>query len=279
VFKDLKPYVCTFEDCPKPDQLFEYRSDWYEHEVEVHWREWYCDVCTRIFTTKTAFAEHLESSHHDQIPESDLCAVINRCERAAISERNCPLCGENNLPGPFRGHLARHMRYLALFALPRGNENTDDQKSESIGAQASSQEETPSTGDSSDKTDLDFDSNPSRGTTEEEDLVPLPPGNESADDITSEPSGAQASEEGASATGAVLDQPDSNFHSNPGPGSTEEATASSRLEYLSLSSNATHLLNVCCFLSLDSIPHDRLGSLSLQLGNSVDDYRMLSPGM
>jgi hypothetical protein len=191
------------------------------------------------------------------------------------------MCGERYLPGPFRGHLARHMQHLALFALPRGNESADDNKSESIGAQASSDEETSSTDNSSDKTDLDFDSDPSRGSTEEE-LVPLPLENERADDITSEPSGTQASgpsEEVSSATGDILDQPDSYFNPNPARGSTKEATASPHIEaYRSLSDNATQLLNVCSFLNHNSLPCEHLGSWDLRCGTSIDDDRLLSQG-
>ena len=50
-FRDLRPYVCTFDSCTEPNRLFETRHDWFDHEVRYHRREWYCVECDFAFPT------------------------------------------------------------------------------------------------------------------------------------------------------------------------------------------------------------------------------------
>lgn len=140
VFRDLRPYVCTFKDCPKPDRLFDSRHDWYNHEVEVHRREWFCNACDQPFPTKALFESHLRQNHPDLFTEAHLQAVVDRCERAIDSEQACPLCEEECFPGQLQSHLARHMQQLALFTLPKASEETYGDAA-SIGAQAQKSDE------------------------------------------------------------------------------------------------------------------------------------------
>lgn len=138
VFRDLRPYVCTFHGCPKSDRLFNTRHDWYDHEVEFHRREWFCSSCIEAFPTKARLREHLRHSHSDIFTETQPTAidrVVDRCERAIDSVQPCPLCVGKYTPQKLQSHLARHMQQLALFALPRTA--GFDEEGESVGAQAS----------------------------------------------------------------------------------------------------------------------------------------------
>ena len=38
IFKDIKPYVCTFSDCSMPDRLYDNRHEWYFHETSGTYR-------------------------------------------------------------------------------------------------------------------------------------------------------------------------------------------------------------------------------------------------
>lgn len=136
VFRDLRPYVCTFNDCPKPDRLFDSRHEWYDHEVEVHRREWFCNTCQQLFPTKTRFADHLAQSHQDIFTEAQIVVAVDICGRAIDSEQLCVLCGEKFLPARLRRHLAHHMQQLALFSLPQSMDDSDDSGG-SVGAHAS----------------------------------------------------------------------------------------------------------------------------------------------
>lgn len=63
--------------------------------------------------------------------------VIQRCEGTIQAEQNCPLCSEAFLPTALRGHLARHLQEVALFALPRMADADDDKTVNSRLVQAS----------------------------------------------------------------------------------------------------------------------------------------------
>ena len=161
VFRDLRPYVCTSEHCPKPDQLFERRNHWYDHEVQCRRGKWYCDDCKTTFRTKGDFTDHLKTNHEKLLSESELIATINRREKASLGDQPCPVC-----PGlqvysytSLQSHLARHMQELALFTLhSRSGEAIDEV--ESNAAQSSVGVEDNSV-DSSEYSNLGFGPNPS----------------------------------------------------------------------------------------------------------------------
>ncbi|KIX08476.1 uncharacterized protein Z518_03132 [Rhinocladiella mackenziei CBS 650.93] len=89
VFKDLMPYVCVFHDCSAPNRLYDSRREWFQH-----------------LRTK-----HIPSVNPGK-PEG------------------CPLrCGADVPVVLLERHLGRHLEELALFALPRtdneGEENSN----------------------------------------------------------------------------------------------------------------------------------------------------------
>jgi hypothetical protein len=156
VFKDIKPYVCTFKECPKQNHLFDSRHEWFEHEQELHRKEWYCNSCGKIFASSADCGEHLRQVH------PGLQTAVDRCERTIQSEQTCPLCPTCYLPGRLQRHLARHMQQIALF-VPRPYEG-EIGDSNSNGAQADDLDDEirePGVGD-----ELDFDSNSSKSSSD-----------------------------------------------------------------------------------------------------------------
>ncbi|OQE23428.1 hypothetical protein PENFLA_c011G00274 [Penicillium flavigenum] len=86
VFNDLMPYLCIFPNCPTPHRLYESRRDWFSH---------------------------LQSQH--SISESPGIHV------------DCPLCLSSVPSGKqLERHVGRHLEELALFALPRSEEDDDE---------------------------------------------------------------------------------------------------------------------------------------------------------
>lgn len=61
--------------------------------------------------------QHLTVTHQHWINNIDM--VIHGCEGPIQTEQPCVFCGAAYLPLALRGHLARHMQDIALFALPR----------------------------------------------------------------------------------------------------------------------------------------------------------------
>ncbi|KAJ9492054.1 hypothetical protein VN97_g1191 [Penicillium thymicola] len=83
VFNDLMPYMCVFPSCPTPHRLYESRREWFSH---------------------------LQSQH--SISETPNVHV------------DCPLC-LSSLPSgkQLERHVGRHLEELALFALPRSEDD------------------------------------------------------------------------------------------------------------------------------------------------------------
>ena len=127
VFGDLKPYVCTSLDCPKADELFGSRREWFNHEVQLHWREWYCDACSKLFIQKTLFQEHIEKKHPELVTKGHLEAVISSYERATVNRIICPLCGNEFTVQTLEKHLGLHLQEVALFVLPDPGEGSSSE--------------------------------------------------------------------------------------------------------------------------------------------------------
>jgi hypothetical protein len=131
VYKDLRPYVCTFVDCTAPDRLFETRNRWSEHEAQAHMRWWECvDGCKKPFNSKSAFEDHIRHTHQNLFIGNQFPALVNMQERQMNpkTQIECPLCKEMvQLSSHLRRHLGKHQEQLALFALPSNLEQTEEE--------------------------------------------------------------------------------------------------------------------------------------------------------
>ncbi len=144
VFTDLRPYVCTFEECDL--KLFADRHTWFNHELECHRLEWSCRFCSHPpFSSETRFSTHMRTRHTHFSSSAHLPALIRASRQSVdrISAAACPLChwdatlrdlnthmaSEKSLVvtrEQFRKHLGRHMEQLALFALPQSYKYEDE---------------------------------------------------------------------------------------------------------------------------------------------------------
>ena len=137
VFQDLKPYVCTFEECDL--KIFADRSTWFSHELQAHYIEWCCPFCTHSpLQSLQSFEDHLQNRHAQKFIKEQLSALGATCQQSVekISPHACPFCDEwfvklkdanPDLAGEmlvvtltqFQHHVGTHMEQLALFALPK----------------------------------------------------------------------------------------------------------------------------------------------------------------
>ena len=130
VFRDLRPYVCTYEGCLNPEKLYVTRHDWMYHEGQLHQRSWICgNHCNRKFSTPQLLKEHMLDCHLGTFAESQLPILIDMCERPADPDEKapCPLCGVEETLRALRSHIASHLEDLALFVLPL---ETDDHETD-----------------------------------------------------------------------------------------------------------------------------------------------------
>ena len=106
VFQDLQPYVCLFPTCTTPHKMYSSRREWFRHLRGAHLAEW-----------ARGQYESSAASTNDGA-KSTLHAI-------------CPLCGsESGSETHFEHHLARHLQELALFVLPRGENEEEAIESE-----------------------------------------------------------------------------------------------------------------------------------------------------
>lgn len=77
IFKDIKPYVCTFTDCSVPDRLYDSRREWYLHETTEHRRDGFlCVLCRDTLNSSKKYerhvARHLEELGLFALPRTEM---------------------------------------------------------------------------------------------------------------------------------------------------------------------------------------------------------------
>ena len=123
IYRDLQPYVCTFEGCPIGEETYESRHRWFNHEVQSHYHVWSClGHCNEVFRDRQELEEHVKTNIEPIIPPAQLKIFVDMAARypdKVNTDFECPLCA-SKITGTtsFEKHLGRHLEGLALFALP-----------------------------------------------------------------------------------------------------------------------------------------------------------------
>ncbi|KAF2682187.1 hypothetical protein K458DRAFT_488874 [Lentithecium fluviatile CBS 122367] len=120
VFRDLRPYVCTFESCQNPEKQYTTRRDWIYHETQMHRRRWICEEHNSSFQSSPEFIEHTREFHSASVVEQQYPVLLAMSERACDQQEieSCPLCPDELQWKTLQGHLAEHLESIALFVLP-----------------------------------------------------------------------------------------------------------------------------------------------------------------
>ncbi|KAI0443545.1 hypothetical protein F4803DRAFT_307094 [Xylaria telfairii] len=136
VFRDLRPYICTFKHCNSAEKLFSSRHEWKYHEFQIHRREYVCQRCKSRCISRSKMSMHLQEHYGDSIPSAQMDIILDLCDRQVDSSDDntepCILCGEEHIPlSSWHDHVAGHMESLSLFVLP-APENDEDETRGSI---------------------------------------------------------------------------------------------------------------------------------------------------
>lgn len=95
VAQDLCAYVCVFEECKSPDDMFASTYAWMSHMAKFHSEvEWVCPKCAQDgkFETAPELKSHIVDSH-PPMDTSDLELVVEASRRVlGIQKTVCPLC-------------------------------------------------------------------------------------------------------------------------------------------------------------------------------------------
>ncbi|KAI0405375.1 hypothetical protein F4802DRAFT_180093 [Xylaria palmicola] len=145
VMKDLDPYVCMFEECDSPDELYSHSNQWLKH-MRGHSLRWRCTIKSHgefVCRTKDEYVAHMKTAHAGKFTDAQLGVLANRNGRTAGPMfESCPLCGADEANGNIEEHLVGHLRFLALKSLPsyeEAMENPDEVDGEESSATTSSQ--------------------------------------------------------------------------------------------------------------------------------------------
>ncbi|KAI0415957.1 hypothetical protein F5X98DRAFT_206235 [Xylaria grammica] len=122
VFRDLRPYICTFEHCHNAGKLFPSRHEWQHHEFQIHRREYVCQRCRNRYTSRKDMLTHLQGHYGDSIPPDQMDIILDLCDRQVDPSNNhtesCILCGKECPLSEWHDHVAAHMEDLSIFVLP-----------------------------------------------------------------------------------------------------------------------------------------------------------------
>ncbi|KAI0438564.1 hypothetical protein F4803DRAFT_565160 [Xylaria telfairii] len=131
VLHDLRPYICLAESCPAASTEYSRRHEWMNHMLQKHWRRWVCPYqCRSDHGTEADWRQHIIRIHKS-VTEMELDAIIaRRGGRQSLfppSPVECPLCHHPlESVQQYQRHVGRHQVDLALFALPKTEDNDEE---------------------------------------------------------------------------------------------------------------------------------------------------------
>jgi hypothetical protein len=93
LLQDLQPYLCTYSECDKGDQLFRSRREWTEHEAS-HRKAWRCpEHSAAVYKSPSGLEQHLREEHGHNISQGQLDSVVKVGETSMVDTREaCPIC-------------------------------------------------------------------------------------------------------------------------------------------------------------------------------------------
>ena len=139
IFRDLRPYVCTYTDCNSGDQLYDSWKDWITHERWAHNKIWCCPTHpSEKFNSALSFKQHLQDDCYQTLPEAELDRLVSANETFSNDvTQGCPFCLCNIEDAhKFQNHIATHLQRIALFALPRSINIEDASEAGSFSSKA-----------------------------------------------------------------------------------------------------------------------------------------------
>lgn len=135
---DLDPYVCIFDDCDAPDELYGHSQTWLKHMRE-HAMRWRCTSKSHEMftcTTREEYLSHMRIAHAAKFTDPQLRVLADKNSRVSGPLfRSCPLCGADEATGSMEDHVVGHMRLLALKSLPSFEDNTGDFETSDAGSE------------------------------------------------------------------------------------------------------------------------------------------------
>ena len=119
---DLAPYICFYEKCSSPENMYHSSEEWKQHMSQDHvQRCWTCRECLQDFTSEADYKAHIPKTHslNPSDAHSSLLARMNEIRRPAVVFAECLVCGTDDMEDQnIELHVAEHLRQFALVSLP-----------------------------------------------------------------------------------------------------------------------------------------------------------------
>lgn len=153
--------MCTYQNCKNPDQLYDTRQDWIDHE-NTHRNVLRCpEHQSEQFNTSSELQVHLWQEH-DKSERATSRNLVNHISDpvSMLPDRDCPICSSSlSTLRALRNHIALHLENLSVFSLPR-NVTEDQDVHEEVGSNQAN-----ITADDSRAEDFDADMETASGTS------------------------------------------------------------------------------------------------------------------
>jgi hypothetical protein len=131
VAQDILPYVCVYEDCESPDEMYLTSDEFLKHVRDQHGVvHWVCDYCASkseayhpyIFKSIEDWEYHIEKKHNAAFLPSQLPSLANVSQQRMVEPLACPLCGDaaEHPQLNLDNHIVQHMHEFSLRCLPWG---------------------------------------------------------------------------------------------------------------------------------------------------------------
>ncbi|OIW32349.1 hypothetical protein CONLIGDRAFT_593596, partial [Coniochaeta ligniaria NRRL 30616] len=121
VISDLDAYVCLFNECERPEELYSHSSQWLEH-MRQHALQWRCTSRSHgefLSNSRGEYIEHMKTAHQSRLTDAQLRLLADKSARTIRQIfKSCPLCGIEETRDTMEEHVVGHLRLLALKSLP-----------------------------------------------------------------------------------------------------------------------------------------------------------------
>ncbi|KAL6832172.1 hypothetical protein V8C40DRAFT_238033 [Trichoderma camerunense] len=145
VAQDILPYMCIFEDCETPKNMYLTSDELVKHMRSHHSvPRWICSYCSSkseghqqfVFESPAEWESHMQQAHIAAFTPAQLPALSRVSRRNMLDTLSCPLCAYTaGISRPtLDDHIVQHLHEFALRCLPWVTNGSDG---ESINASSS----------------------------------------------------------------------------------------------------------------------------------------------
>ncbi|KAK4224120.1 hypothetical protein QBC38DRAFT_458633 [Podospora fimiseda] len=135
--RDLDPYLCIYDPCPDPLEIYPTSAEWLAHMRTQHRTRWHCPLGEHpdlvAMDTRDQFVNHMQTAHPKSFRADQLASIAETSTHTLDPViTNCPFCtesvdeteetGKTNL----QFHVGKHLQYFALLSLPLVEESVDN---------------------------------------------------------------------------------------------------------------------------------------------------------